>query len=114
MTLAVAKIPNTNKGFVVLNTTVTLDLYLEGWLNDLIVKVNKLRRDSNLHVSDKIALRVSFSNRNAWLQAFRTPAICKLKSSCLVYSLEADYDNLDLIEKFDDPVVGLTTFEIVG
>ncbi|MGZ6754718.1 MAG: isoleucine--tRNA ligase, partial [Nocardioides sp.] len=48
-------------GFVVLDTTVTPDLAVEGLARDLVRAVQQARRDAGLDVSDRIALTVSGS-----------------------------------------------------
>ena len=46
-------------GFVVLNTTVTPELAVEGLARDVIRAVQQARRDANLDISDRISLTVS-------------------------------------------------------
>jgi len=45
-------------GFVVLDTTVTAQLASEGLARDLVRAVQQARRDTGLHVSDRISLTV--------------------------------------------------------
>ena len=46
-------------GFVVLDTTVSPDLALEGLANDVVRAVQQARRDAGLHVSDRIQLTIT-------------------------------------------------------
>jgi isoleucyl-tRNA synthetase len=46
-------------GFVMLDTTVTDALESEGWARDVVRQVQDARREAGLHVSDRIALRLT-------------------------------------------------------
>ena len=48
-------------GFVVLDTTVTPELAVEGVARDLVRAVQQARRDAGLHVSDRISLTIQGS-----------------------------------------------------
>jgi isoleucyl-tRNA synthetase len=54
---AVAALPS--GGFVILDTTVTPELEAEGWARDVVRQVQDARREAGLHVSDRIALRLT-------------------------------------------------------
>ena len=54
-----SKALSNNKGIVILDTSITYNLKLEGVARDLIRFVQQARKDANLNITDKIALNIS-------------------------------------------------------
>ena len=54
--------PLATGGFVMLDTTITAGLEAEGWARDVVRLVQDARRESGLHVSDRIALHLTVAH----------------------------------------------------